>query len=287
MPSLFDFWLLFLPLVLGFIFVAELTKKRRMISALESDGFNQIFHGGGTSFIAFNIHKGVFRFGRLDQGDFLERPIAYISDYEWKWIERGGIKTSNRYFFYISDVDHFMHEVFYGDKARQAEMEWAKLKTVYQASVSIQYAGVSNMARTNNYDFFISHASEDKDDFVRPLVQALITLGLKVWYDELTLEVGDSLRRNIDHGLGNSRYGIVILSKAFFAKQWPQYELDALVNKSMAGKKVILPIWYGVQHTDVSEFSHSLADKVAFSASILSINEMALELLKLIQRNDF
>lgn len=109
-------------------------------------------------------------------------------------------------------------------------------------------------------------------------------LGLRVWYDEFTLEIGDSLRRSIDHGLGNSRFGIVVLSPSFFAKQWTQYELDALVNRSMSGEKVVLPIWHDVQHPEVSRYSHSLADKVAFSSSALSIDEMATAFLRVVQR---
>jgi hypothetical protein len=33
------------------------------------------------------------------------------------------------------------------------------------------------------YDVFISHASEDKDQFVAPLAQLLSELGVRVWYD--------------------------------------------------------------------------------------------------------
>jgi hypothetical protein len=44
------------------------------------------------------------------------------------------------------------------------------------------------------YHLFISHASEDKADFVRPLVDELIGLDCRVWYDEFALEIGDSLR---------------------------------------------------------------------------------------------
>lgn len=45
------------------------------------------------------------------------------------------------------------------------------------------------------HDVFISHASEDKDDFVRSLANSLISHGLNVWYDEMTLRIGDSLRQ--------------------------------------------------------------------------------------------
>lgn len=36
------------------------------------------------------------------------------------------------------------------------------------------------------HDVFISHASEDKDDFVRALASALINEGLNVWYNEMS-----------------------------------------------------------------------------------------------------
>jgi TIR domain len=62
------------------------------------------------------------------------------------------------------------------------------------------------------FDVFISHASEDKTRFVRPLACELEKWGLKVWFDESTLKVGDSLRESIESGLSRSRYGVVIFS---------------------------------------------------------------------------
>ena len=64
------------------------------------------------------------------------------------------------------------------------------------------------------YDIFISHASEDKNDFVRPLAEALRRHRVEVWYDEFSLKAGDSLRRSIDKGLTKSRYGVGIFSSA-------------------------------------------------------------------------
>ncbi len=96
------------------------------------------------------------------------------------------------------------------------------------------------------YTAFISHASEDKADIARPLTEALQPLGHEIWFDEMTIKVGDSLRRTIDHGLSNSRFGIVILSPSFFEKGWPQYELDGMVAKEVGGSKVILPLWHKV-----------------------------------------
>jgi hypothetical protein len=91
-------------------------------------------------------------------------------------------------------------------------------------------------------DLFICHASEDKESVARPLAEALAQAGLKVWYDEFILTLGDSLRRKIDQGLDQSRYGVVILSPNFLAKQWPQRELDGLTTKEISTGKTILPI---------------------------------------------
>ena len=96
------------------------------------------------------------------------------------------------------------------------------------------------------YDFFISHASEDKDAFVRELSELLREKGAEVWYDEFTLTVGDSLRKEIDRGLANSRFGVVVLSEHFFKKEWPDRELNGLFALEHGDQKRILPIWHKV-----------------------------------------
>jgi hypothetical protein len=117
------------------------------------------------------------------------------------------------------------------------------------------------------YDLFICHAHEDKDDFVAPLVDRLSARGLRIWYDDFVLQVGDSLRKSIDQGLTDSRYAAVILSKSFFGKDWPNWELDGLLARQISGKKVILPIWHGVTAEEVRRFSPPLADKLALNSS--------------------
>jgi TIR domain len=59
---------------------------------------------------------------------------------------------------------------------------------------------------------FLSHASEDKDDFVRPLHDRLENEGFVVWYDEDSLIVGRSLLGQISQGLKSSDFGVVVLS---------------------------------------------------------------------------
>jgi hypothetical protein len=128
-------------------------------------------------------------------------------------------------------------------------------------------------ART--YDVFIAHASEDKEAVARPLAHALQNAGLAVWYDEFELRIGDSLRRKIDKGVANSRFGVVVLSRKFFEKGWPNYELDGLVTKGVSGEQVILPIWHDISKAEVLKFSPSLADKLARNTSMHTVEEIA------------
>ena len=133
------------------------------------------------------------------------------------------------------------------------------------------------------HDVFISHASEDKDSIVRPLANALIAQGLNVWYDEMTLGIGDSLRQKIDKGLANSKVGLVVLSPSFINKGWTNYELDGIVTRTVSGEQVLLPIWHEITKQQVVDFSPSIADKVARSTATHTIEEIAIEISELIK----
>ena len=166
--------------------------------------------------------------------------------------------------------------------AHQRQLQAEIRRTTEMASEAQGNVSVLNDLPDTEYDLFISHASEDKEEFVRPLAETLENMGVKVWYDEFTLKVGDSLRKSIDHGLVKSKFGTVILSAAFCSKNWTQYELDSMVAREMNGHKMILPIWHKISKDEVIKFSPALADKVALNTSISSIQEIAGELSEVI-----
>ena len=119
--------------------------------------------------------------------------------------------------------------------------------------------------RTVRPNLFLSHACEDKDDFVRPLAEAL-RQEFDVWYDEYALRIGDSLLEKISAGLRNCDRGIVVLSRNFFGKQWTQMELNGLVALETNERKILIPIWLGITKQDVLNFSPILADRLAIKA---------------------
>ncbi len=173
------------------------------------------------------------------------------------------------------------------DKRRKAELQHERTLTreakqrrdlqVSDAQLTQYFQSVeSTEGQDKRYDVFIAHASEDKKDFVAPLARLLQEKGLDVWYDDFVLGYGDSLRREIDKGIANSRRGVVVLSHAFFAKEWPQTEVDGMMAIQMqGGSPYIFPIWHGLESEDVSRLSPTLAGRKAARTSAMDIEEIA------------
>lgn len=158
-----------------------------------------------------------------------------------------------------------------------------------QESSPIIQTGSNESGKTNEfcscYDVFISHASEDKKTVARPLFEKLSSAGLKVWYDESELKIGDSLRRKIDEGLNASKFWVVILSKDFFRKDWTKYEFDSIVTNALDSKTKIFPIWHNIGKTEVKNFSPNIADKLACSTASESIDSIVEKILQCINES--
>lgn len=133
------------------------------------------------------------------------------------------------------------------------------------------------------YDVFISHASEDKDLIVRPLVTMLEKLSVRVWYDEFSLKLGDSLSASIDKGLTESRFGIVVLSKSFLRKNWTDYEYRSLLSRQMNGQRIIIPLWYDITKEEILSFSPYLADVFAGNVTPDNLPKTVLAILKVVR----
>lgn len=118
----------------------------------------------------------------------------------------------------------------------------------------------------NKIDFFICHASEDKELFVRDLAQQLLRNGASVFYDEYSIKLGDSLTQKINEGLQNANYGIIVLSNFFFDKKWTNAELQSIFNKSINDVFKLLIIYHNINHEFVRSRFPLLADIKATSS---------------------
>ncbi len=229
--------------------VALLAQSQADMEEVNYDNWN-----GGTYTYALNLRAPVALYAALEgdvetlEQEFLDRLTPLLRGYHNEHLGSVVITT----------------EVKHDENWRDNAMKWLDQpdnKTTPQSS-------------DLEYDYFISHASEDKDALVRPLAEGLANNGVRVWYDEFALSIGDSLRQSIDKGLANSRYGIVVLSPAFFAKNWPQYELNGLTTKQMMGQKVILPVWHNIDRDGIAKVSPSLADMLAYVSGSLTPIEL-------------
>jgi hypothetical protein len=137
--------------------------------------------------------------------------------------------------------------------------------------------------KKKKWDVFISHASEDKDDIVDKMVVILEYFDIKTWYDKNTLNIGDSLSKSIDLGLSDSKYGIIIFSENFIKKGWTEYEFRSLLNREIGRKKVILPIWHKINREIIEKYSPFLMDKYALDTSKQTLEEIVIELIKVIK----
>lgn len=127
---------------------------------------------------------------------------------------------------------------------------------------------------------FVSYASEDKD-FAKPLAEALRDKGFRVWFDDFELTMGDSLLGRIDEGLAKSDYGVVILSPDFFRKKWPRAELDGLFALETKTRKMILPVWKGINAAGVATHSPILGGRLAIPAEH-GIDQIVAEIVRAI-----
>lgn len=94
---------------------------------------------------------------------------------------------------------------------------------------------------------FLCHASEDKEDVVLPLASALNSaLHIDYWMDSVAIKLGDSITEKVNEGLRTSEYFVLVLSKSFIGKSWPEKELNSILSMNIAsGEKRIIPVLVG------------------------------------------
>lgn len=97
----------------------------------------------------------------------------------------------------------------------------------------------------DEFDIFICHASEDKDDVALPLFDACVKNEINAFLDVNYIKWGDSLTEKINHALGRSRFVVAVLSENSIGKAWPKKEINSALAREIEGKQRILPLIVG------------------------------------------
>ena len=91
---------------------------------------------------------------------------------------------------------------------------------------------------------FLSYSSRDKH-FTKKLAQELSDYGIKVWFDEWEIKVGDSIVEKINSAIRKNDYLGIILSPNSVESPWVKKELSAALMNELEKKYItILPILY-------------------------------------------
>ncbi|MCL4385547.1 MAG: toll/interleukin-1 receptor domain-containing protein [Actinobacteria bacterium] len=201
-----------------------------------------------------------------DEYNSIIKNILNIIEHEYNFLINATREDAN-----LARMDNSIFENSFLNKIN-SDLNY--LKDTVKRKMEIGKFELDKMIKDNShmkvqiYDAFLCHASEDKEEIANNLFLELRSKGKKIWYDDFVLKLGDSLRQKIDEGLKYSNYGIVILSKNFFNKNWPKVELDGLFDKEASlGRKVILPIWHKISKEEVRQQSHILAGRFSVSTS--------------------
>ncbi|MFN7928321.1 MAG: TIR domain-containing protein [Blastocatellia bacterium] len=96
------------------------------------------------------------------------------------------------------------------------------------------------MSKDLQYDVFLSHNSKDKPR-VRQLAERLRDAGLRVWFDEWCIQVGDIIAFKVDEGLEQSRVLLLCLSENALGSGWVTLERSTAIHRdpSNAGRRFI------------------------------------------------
>jgi hypothetical protein len=126
--------------------------------------------------------------------------------------------------------------------------------------------------KDSEYDLFISYPNEERP-FVQQLVPALRDRGLRVWFDEGRLRIGDSVLRSIEDGLEHSRNFLVVVSPKAASSRWSQFELGVALGRKE--KTHMFPLYLHTDQEQVAQLFPGLASRQGICAEDHTIEEIA------------
>jgi len=102
------------------------------------------------------------------------------------------------------------------------------------------------------HDVFLSFRGEDtRASFTSHLNTSLLNAGVKVFRDDDSLQRGDAISKSINRAIEQSRIAVIVFSKNYADSRWCLDELVKIMECSKTIGQVVLPVFYGVDPSEV------------------------------------
>jgi hypothetical protein len=144
-------------------------------------------------------------------------------------------------------------------------------------------ANVENLAakQPDLRDVFLCHAWGDRQSVAKELHDLLETRGVRVWFSEKDIGLGEPFMRSIDKGLANSRVGIVLVTPAMLSALPRGGVADRELSALLAGERLV-PIVHQTTYDALREVSPLLASRNGLSTAEDTMEGVAAKLAELV-----
>ncbi|XP_054781600.1 disease resistance protein RPV1-like isoform X2 [Prosopis cineraria] len=152
----------------------------------------------------------------------------------------------------------------------EALERWRKLCGIVK-NPKRRFRFTANLAHRARYDVFLSFRGEDtRATFTSHLDAALRNAGILVFKDDADLPRGNAISSELSRGIELSTISIIIFSKEYAGSRWCLNELSRIMELHRAQGRVVLPVFYGVDPSEVrnqiSGFGEAFQDLIQRSS---------------------
>jgi hypothetical protein len=130
-------------------------------------------------------------------------------------------------------------------------------------------------------DVFLCHAWDDRLKAAKELHDHLEAHGVRVWFSEKDIGLGEPFMRSIDKGLANSRVGIVLVTPAML-KTLPKGGVADKELSALLARQRLIPIVHQTTFDDLREISPLLASRNGLDTSEETMTDIAAKLADLV-----
>lgn len=195
------------------------------------------------------------------------------------------VRAINEHNRQIDRVNQHNRQVDAQNKAVISDLAQRVNATQYSPQEEMLAERVAEMIAAHDpreWDVFLSYARIDGSEIGRELRSRLEAQGVRVWFDEVSIQPGKSQARQMDQGLAKAHCGIALLTPAYIAGRfWTERELGALLSKN-----TLIPVLHGVTFEQVKEYSGILPDLAGFETVRHSAGEIADKIADAVLRQD-